>query len=335
MRAQEASTTTTQALSFANLLNTGETLASITGIVTNPSVTVNNSAINGDSDGVTFDFTGTAPLNYKVTATVVTDAPRTLIKSAWVRVLQDGELAYYPRIIDVLHALRVALDDAGENRGAPSAGYSYSWEEFDTDLLWKNADLIVYWNAIARRFARQRPIDDKAHTPAITQITLTASQSEYILSPAILEIHRAKLSSQDIVMQRKSRDFLDRHWGAWDSGTGTPDTYLHEGSTLTVTPTPTATDTLTLWVKRYPLELPLLWEDRNTYLIDPDPQWQEALIHGMKFLAYQKSETDTAAPEMAQAEREMFNSLVGPEVSAQAQKDRAFFANHDVEVISY
>ena len=339
MRAQEASTLKTQLISFFNELIGAEKVTSITSVTTTPPVTVNNQVITGAEDGVTFDFTGVAPLNYLVEATVGTDNARTLVKSVWVRVFQPGELAFYPSVVDVLHRFRVAVADSAKNTGLPSVGFSYIWEEFDQALLWTNVDIINYFRETLLRFGRQRGIRDNNHTPAMTQLSVVASQTEYGLSPFLITIDNDPIMrSNKLPVRRKSRDYLSRNvpgWEEWSSEEGQASWYIKEDSTFTLVPIPAAVDTLDMTISRYPLDINIQWEDRDTYFIEPGPAWVEAIVHGMKYLAYSKRETDANRPKAASFELSMFNTFVGPEVSAQTLKDREFFTNHDLEIISY
>jgi hypothetical protein len=323
MRALQVSDTTTFELFFNPLLNDGEVIDSVTSVAASPTtITLANEAVNGTADGLTVDVSaGVAETFYEITATIATDTPRTLIGKMWVKVVADGDLMPMPKLIEVWNDFRIEMDDTHENKSR------YFWQDNDNGLLWKNTEIVRLWNEASAEFCRRLPIKDRSTTPLVS-IATVADQQLYRYSPKIQYIEKITLSSTGQPLIKASAAEMDYCLSQWRTTTGTPQYYVEDDQepyAIMLYPTPDAVDTLTLTVGRLPLET-VTWDMRHTYFVEPDIQYRETLIQGMKALAFKKRDTDTFSENEADRAEQSFSLMAGPRRTAEQIRIRRLMA---------
>ena len=244
-------------------------------------------------------------------------------------------------LLELIEDFRQRIADNGGDRTVPS-GYSYYWEYSDAGCLWKNKEIVNYFNWSQNEIALRRPYRDST-TTNLCVIPIKANTARYALDPLILSIEEVTLASTGQSLTKTTvRDL--RVWAAgsssldinaWKTKTGSPQYYSEdvEPGKITLIPVPVATtDTLLLTVYRLPLE-PLDWENRDSDLTEPPAQLREAILQGALIKAYQKRDADTADPNLSALHEKQFNLMVGAPVDYQTLENRRWNANLDTSII--
>ena len=173
--------------------------------------------------------------------------------------------------------------------------------------LWSDKFLAICANrAINDLCIKARVITDSTTTD-ICSISVVSGTKDYLYDSRIIEISRAKLSSQSYALRKRSVYYLDNHKRGWESDSdGIPTIYLTDKTTgyITLHPTPNTTDTLLLRVARLPL-LTLSDEDM-TVTPEIPAQYHEDIIDGILGYAYSKQDTETFDPIKAERYKGMW-----------------------------
>lgn len=80
-----------------------------------------------------------------------------------------------------------------------------------SDYLWTDEELVTFINEAQRRFAVRSLIIRDGSTPAITQITLVAGQTEYELHSSIMSVISARVSTQPTDLRRVGHSILSAY----------------------------------------------------------------------------------------------------------------------------
>jgi hypothetical protein len=184
-------------------------------------------------------------------------------------------------------------------------------DDLVTPYLWSEDDVYHYLDISQREFARLTYYFADASTPDVCQAAVTAGEKFVDISPLVIQVRRAKLTSQTrdlhLASLYKAQDLF---WGSdygstrgnayWETSTGTPRAMLMdvERDKGRLVPIPEAADTLEMMVYRYPLETVT---PASTELEVADTRHQRILLHEMKSLAYSKHDSDVQNDALAEA----------------------------------
>ncbi len=160
--------------------------------------------------------------------------------------------------------------------------------------LWSDKELVAYTEKAIRDLCKKATILTDSTTTDICQISVVAGTKSYATDKRILEINRAKLTSQTIPLKKKSVQYFEMFKPSWENdSTGTPLYYLTDYTTgyITLHPTPISDDTLKFTVTRLPLEQ-LSVDDMDAEPEIPE-QYHDELYDGILSYAYNKQDTDT------------------------------------------
>lgn len=80
-----------------------------------------------------------------------------------------------------------------------------------SDYLWTDEELVIYMNEAQRRFATQGLVLRDGTSPEATRITLVAGQSSYDLHESVLAVLSARVSSQEVDLQRVGHSVLNAY----------------------------------------------------------------------------------------------------------------------------
>jgi hypothetical protein len=212
---------------------------------------------------------------------------------------------------DLIWACRTELDDLSGDVSDPCA-----WENDDTGLLWKNAELTRFANQAEREFCRRRPIHDQT-TTAICSISLTTGDPQVTIDKRVEYIERVKLDGQTRELTKKTKEWMDYNYDDWEAETGEPVHYI-EGEneyTFRVWPIPTSDMTGTLTVGRLPLNA-MTWAQRAVVSPEIKEKEHDDLVLWMCHLALRKRDSETYNKEEADRYEGEFARAVGPRKSA-------------------
>lgn len=257
-------------------------------------------------------------------------------------------------LLELVDDFRLRTDDLGGDTGTIPVGYSYWYEYSDTGCLWKNREVVGFFNWAHREIALRRPYRDST-TTAICTITVADGTTAYALDNRILSIEEVILASTGKSLQKTTvRDL--RQWAvgamnptgidAWKTTTGTPLYYCEdaEPGKITLVPVPLIDDSLLLTVYRLPLtqfifdkrgvSTSVILSYRDDALTEPPSQLQETLVQGAMARAYQKRDADTYDPRHAAFHENQFNQMAGPPVDYATLEARRWNANLDTTIRS-
>jgi hypothetical protein len=169
-------------------------------------------------------------------------------------------------------------------------------------FLWSESEMIQYLNSSINEAAEKAKLFLDSLTPAVCQITVQAADPlpDYPLDMRVLEVKSARLNTQSLHLNRKTKDWMDKWFPQWRSASpGDPRYYLTDYSEgyLTLHPKSSADATLHLTVYRLPL---VQFTETN---LDDEPEinfrHHFRLIDGILAQAYNKEDSDTLDPEKA------------------------------------
>jgi len=205
-----------------------------------------------------------------------------------------------------------------------------NWKNTDTGLLWSNNEIARYANQAVNEFCFRQPILDQDVTPAITQITVSASVGVYTLSPKILSIRRMKFvdsNDDEFILLKRTTHAMDLEATDWDKETspeeGTVLYYIEDTDThqLQLYRVPELAGTLHMTVDRLP-SAPMQWPLRHQHVPEIHEQHHLCLLEYMKYLAYKKRDSETEDKTLAQGFLSAFDAMVGPRPSARLLRVR-------------
>lgn len=205
---------------------------------------------------------------------------------------------------DLLEQARIDLDDPEQ----PGNGD-------DSLSLFKTRELVGYINrAVDEACIRSELILD-SDTPEVCEVAVAANQAKYDLDSRIILIKRAKLVSATRPLTKIDRDYLDAAHPGWEDRTGPPEQYLADmNQGIRLYPTPENADTLRLTVWRRPLEPIPAHKGYQEPPIPPEDHYP--LLHWVYYLALDRQDVDTYAPEKAMQHAQAFAQQFGRRKSA-------------------
>jgi len=221
-------------------------------------------------------------------------------------------------LLELVHRLRLRLDDMGGDTGTITDGYTYYWEEDDSGCLWKNLEICTYLTSAQTELARRVPLRDSEPSD-VTSIALDSGVARYAIDPRILAIDSVVLESSGLPLVKladaKDRNqYLDGDLTFADPTTVCQYRADFDEYFLTVYSTPTEADTLRLAVRRLPL-VAFNWTDRDNQEAEHADQYLDALLDWATSLAYRKRDVDTQNIEMAGFYQGSFTDSVGPRIN--------------------
>ena len=183
--------------------------------------------------------------------------------------------------------------------------------------LWEDEDLIAYANAAQREACRRADLLIDSSTPSVCRINLVAGTAVYPLSPLVIKVIRAVLSSTNTILHHLRTKDLDYSVNQWTTRTGTPEAFVidSQSNAIRVYPIPVSTDILRLTVSRYPLNE--LSDPSDTPEIDE--QYHFGLIDWMCHLAYMKQDAETVDLIKSKSFQTFFDEKFGPRPSAMTE----------------
>jgi hypothetical protein len=205
-----------------------------------------------------------------------------------------------------------------------------NWKNTDTGLLWSNQEICRYANQAVYEFCFRQPILDQDVTPAITQITVVGSTGVYALSPKILSIRRMKLvdsNGDEFILVKRTTQNMDLEFTDWDRETspleGAVKYYIEDTDThqLQLYPVPELAGTIHMTVDRLPTKN-MSWSLRHLDGPEIHEQHHFCLLDYMKYLAYNKRDTETEDKSLASTYLDAFDTAVGPRPSARLLRVR-------------
>lgn len=159
------------------------------------------------------------------------------------------------------------------------AGARASLEEDETEYYWSLSELTAYFNRAEREAAERSLCLKYRHSsdiigaansglPAklndtVCALSISSGISEYELSAKVLRVERARISTEEIPLARKTRmqmDEINESWMDSSNSTDTPEYFISEvGQEFIVYPVPDATYTVYLILSvlpKYPMAVP-------------------------------------------------------------------------------
>ncbi len=222
-------------------------------------------------------------------------------------------------------------DTGGDVNQTLGAGFTYYWEEDDSQLAWKNSECLTYLNDAITEFSNRRHFRDSGLADFCT-IQIQAGKRVYSYDSWIYAIENITLGSTGQPLTKKTSRSMDRFYMGWRTKTGVPCRYVENAHTRTIIldREPTKSDSLILDVQRRSLD----WftaSDWKDELKEPDFMFREALIEGMKIYAFSKRDRRAFSENEAANAARNFTRMVGPERSAEMLHRERQNANMDVQ----
>lgn len=206
-------------------------------------------------------------------------------------------------LLDLVRRTRDRLADLGGDQGG-----NIHWEDDDTGCLWKNLELVQYFNDAQIEYTKRIPLVDTENFA----LTLRSGIHTYELDPVILAIQQVYHVENAHVLTKTAHEFL--YPGVNPAPVSTYLENLHD-LRLTVLGTPTAPGTLRLTVQRLPID-PLVWAQRKTQEPEIPGHFHPALMEYAAYLAFMVRDADSHSPELATLALQNFDRMIGPERSA-------------------
>lgn len=186
-------------------------------------------------------------------------------------------------------------------------------DDLDAPALWSDEEIYEFANDAQNEACRRARLLIDSSTVAICQITVAALASTAPLDSRIIFVRRARITGKNTPLDRASWRDLDESFPGWESHTGTVSHFVSDWETgkLRLYRIPTVQTVLNLTVARLPLA------DMGT---DDSPEinvrYHRSLVFWMKYRAYMKQDAETANPEKAKANLELFEQEFGRKSSA-------------------
>ena len=189
--------------------------------------------------------------------------------------------------------------------------------ELDDDVapyLWSDPEMIDYAVDAENEASRRARLLIDSTTTAICQITTAAATAVYALSPLVLFIRRAKMSTEDYALGRVAVRDLDYRVPGWETETGTPTHFVtdYETGKIRLYPIPNAVGTVKLTVVRMPkVDLATINDTPEIH-----PRLHRSLRFWMMYRAYSKQDAETKDDQKAGENLGLFEAEFGRKSSA-------------------
>jgi hypothetical protein len=205
-----------------------------------------------------------------------------------------------------------------------------NWKNDDTGLLWSNREIVGYANQAQIEFCHRQPILDRASTPSLTQIVVTAGTARYNYGAQIMAIKAAKYvddNDDEFDLIKRTSSEMDDTFSDWDKETnGTqavPSFYVEDTDhrAFWLYPTPLVGGTVHMIVDRLPVTQ-MQWKSRHTNTPEIDPQFHYDLVDWMLHRAYLKVDAETYSQTLSDRFATSFEERVGPRPTARLLRVR-------------
>lgn len=197
------------------------------------------------------------------------------------------------------------------------------------DPLWTDVEIFGYMDQSAKQFARTTDYFADASTTEIVDVAVTATEKFVSLDPRITKIRGARLAGSGIEITPKTyanvnqsgygRDAYDNYAFSspinWENSIGNPTIIITdlEKDKGRLVPIPVSDDIINLFVYRLPLLD--ITEDSATFEIT-EVEYQRGLMYYMKYLAYQKNDSDVYNEQLSEASFVLADSFMDRAKSA-------------------
>lgn len=189
--------------------------------------------------------------------------------------------------------------------------------------LWDDDDAQRYLDAAHREAAARARLIRDSTTAAVCSVAVVANTAGYALHASIIDVERAKLSTDTETLELTSTEELDRTAPGWESLTGSPSHLAldREGLTFkaTLAAKPSAASTMSLVVFRLPLASINSDDDSPEFA----EQWHYGLIKWMAHLSYCKQDAETRNDAKAKQYADEFTEEFGQRPDANVARKRA------------
>jgi len=182
----------------------------------------------------------------------------------------------------------------------------------DEDCRWSNAELLSYLNrAIDEACLRARLLVDSTNSTVCT-IAVKIGKAVYKLDDRVLLVLRARLDSQDVPLEKKGRDDLDKTVVDWEAKTGAPSSWIQDmdSNTIQLVSIPVEIDVLRIVVQRTQMH-PLTWAQRARQQPEMHRINHFNLLQWVLHLCYSKHDDDTYDETKAKKHGGMFSGVFG------------------------
>jgi hypothetical protein len=228
-------------------------------------------------------------------------------------------------LLELVHRLRVVLNDEGGDTGVAPDGFTYFWESDDYGLLHSNESLTRYINEGCQELARRRPIRDRAESD-LTVIDIEPSVARYAFSDKILAIDEILLESTGEPLTKSTNAKTQTRTASLgtietDFGEVREYTLDFDERTITLYDTPDVADSLALSVRRLP-RVDLTWDDReNGESVEfyTEAEWS-AVVDWAAFKAFRVRDIDTYNIQLSVSHKAEFSEAAGPRIDFRHQR---------------
>lgn len=182
-----------------------------------------------------------------------------------------------------------------------------SGSEPDEASLFKNHEIVEYFNEAQQEFARRTEVLFNSRTTALTQFTTTAGDPWVAVAPEILSIKHARWG--DSLLRLKNHRGMDEWYGDdWESASGTPVCLVldMEVDSVRLYPTPEADGLLKLRVTHLPREVLEVASDEP----EIPAKHHRLLLHYALYLAFSKHDADAFDKTAAALSLQRFEQAV-------------------------
>lgn len=203
---------------------------------------------------------------------------------------------------------------------------------FESDLLWKDRQVIGYLNDALQEALRRVPkLFVSSSVTGVTDIAVTQGNSSYALDARVQYIRSARLSGiPGELIKKMSVDDIAYESGdpSWATKTGTP-IWFHETihpHSVNLYPIPDTAATLTIEASLF---YPEITETTRTTTLPFPLEYQRGLIHWMLHRAYSVKDGQTFDPKLASVYDQKFTQVFGPQKSAMVLENMRRYRNSD------
>ena len=199
-------------------------------------------------------------------------------------------------------------------------------EDEDTvDPLWTDSEVYSYMDEAQKQFARETDYFADVSTAEIVDVAVTTDEAFVAIDPRVLKIRGGRMQNSGYKIVPKkyaqmeqtgyARDAYDTFNFStsninWETVTGNPRFVITdmEPGLGRLVPIPTSDDTLKLRVFRLPLED--INEDNTSEFEITETEYQRGLMYYMKYLAYQKNDSDVYNKELSEEAFQLFQEFI-------------------------
>ena len=214
-----------------------------------------------------------------------------------------------------------------------------SLDDETVPYLWSDANLISYLNRRRNEFARMTGHYLDHTTTAVCNISCVTNTASYALDSRVISIKRVRGSwDTDNPLRRRTISYMDAKQPGWESDAADDPLYYIADRTagyITIHPKPSSNGTLYLDVTRLPLaQLTLSDIGKGTPTEMEFPlMWIDNLFDGVLASAYEKPDSQTRNPQMAQYHLNLWRGFLkeASDHNETERVDRAFIDSNSLD----